>query len=224
MTRVCSQGWSHPDSFQQQPGPTHRYSKDGDFASLARFNHLEKTTSFRSDFIWIANLSEAEKIPPLVRPSLRLNGYPTSLKLLEEIKLVITSYDHATNRPVWKYPSKNDPREEFAHEFRVPERTPGLKHLWRPKLRAEWLKEGNQGQFFHFHQWNRSGHPAQAPFFIVHRMDLSWKYEVKMGSPSSIILYHSVLNMLILDGPEIIPKTDEMVIHLDSFPILNGYR
>ena len=70
------------------------------------------------------SLRSGENTTLLVRPSLRLNGYPTSLKLLEEVQLVITSYDHDNQPTRMEVPiEKLDPREEFAHEFRVPERT-----------------------------------------------------------------------------------------------------
>jgi hypothetical protein len=73
----------------------------------------------------------------LVRPTLRLNGYPTSLKLLEEIKLVITTYDHDNQPTRMEVPiEKLDPREEFAHEFRVPERTHRIETFVEAKVES----------------------------------------------------------------------------------------
>ena len=64
------------------------------------------------------SLRSGENTTLLVRPSLRLNGYPTSLKLLEEVQLVITSYDHDNQPTRMEVPiEKLDPRENLLMNF-----------------------------------------------------------------------------------------------------------
>ena len=142
---------------------------------------------------------------------------------------MITSYDH-DNQPTRMEVTieKLDPREEFAHEFRVPERTHRIETFVEAKVESlSGSKKVNLRDNFSISiNGIDQGTQTASPFFIVHRMDLFWKSGAKMGNPSSTILSPSVLNMWILDGPEIIPLRlmKWVVSSLDSFPILNGYR
>jgi hypothetical protein len=124
--------------FSNNPGQRTVILRDGDFASLASFNHLGENYNLQVGFhLDRESLRSGENTTLLVRPSLRLNGYPTSLKLLEEIQLVITSYDHDNQPTRMEVPiEKLDPREEFAHEFRVPERTHRIETFVEAKVES----------------------------------------------------------------------------------------
>ena len=124
--------------FSNNPGNRTVILRDGDFASLARFNHLGENYRLKVGFhIDRESLRSGEKATLLVRPSLRLNGYPTSLNLLEEIQLVITTYDHENQPTRMEVPiEKLDPREEFTHEFRVPERTHRMNAFVEAKVES----------------------------------------------------------------------------------------
>ena len=71
----------------------------------------EKTTSFRSDFIWIANLSEAEKTLPswFVHPFAWMD-IPLPWNYWKKSNWWSPPTIMTTSRPVWKYPSKNSIR------------------------------------------------------------------------------------------------------------------
>ena len=135
--------YSHKDGvilipFSNNPGSRTVILRDGDFASLARFNHLAENYRLQVGFhMDRESLRSGEKATLLIRPSLRLNEYPTSLKLLEEIQLVITSYDHDNQPTRMEVPiEKLDSREEFAHEFRVPERTHRMEAFVEAKIES----------------------------------------------------------------------------------------
>ncbi len=135
--------YSHKDGvilipFSNNPGSRTVILRDGNFASLARFNHLGENYKLQVGFhMDRESLRSGENTTLLVRPTLRLNGYPTSLKLLEEIQLVITSYDHDNQPTRMEVPIENlDPREEFAHEFRVPERTHRVEAFVEAKVES----------------------------------------------------------------------------------------
>ncbi len=66
----------------------------GGFASLVRFAHLAETYDLRAGlYVDRESLIRREKAQVVLRPVLRISGQPTSLKLLEEVRLVIRSED-----------------------------------------------------------------------------------------------------------------------------------
>jgi hypothetical protein len=68
--------------------------QQGGFASLVRFAHLAETYDLRAGiYVDRESLVRREKAQVVLRPVLRVSGQPTSLKLLEEVRLVIKSED-----------------------------------------------------------------------------------------------------------------------------------
>jgi hypothetical protein len=68
--------------------------QEGGFASIVRFNHLAERYELNAGiYVERESLIRREKAQVAVRPVLRVNGRPTSLKLLEEPRLVIQSVD-----------------------------------------------------------------------------------------------------------------------------------
>lgn len=96
--------------------------KDG-FASLVRFNHLAESYALKAGiYVDRESLLRREKALIAVRPVLTVNGRPTSLKLLEEPRLVICSTDlHgvATEKEVPNLELRED--AETVQEILVPE-------------------------------------------------------------------------------------------------------
>mgnify|MGYP001202295137 FL=1 len=122
--------------FTNKPGSRTVILRDGDFASLARFNHLGENYKLQVGFhVDRESLRKNQKASLLVRPSLRLNGYPTSLKLLEDCKLVIITSDHDSQPTRMEVPIEDlDTGKEFIHEFRVPERIHRLEAFLEAKV------------------------------------------------------------------------------------------
>ncbi len=119
--------------FSNRPGHRTVILRDGDFASLSSFRHLGESYELRAGlYVDREALLQGRKATLLVRPSLRLNGYPTSLELLEEAKLVLLTHDHDGSPNRLEVPiDKFDAAEEFTYEFSVPER------LHRLQIRLE---------------------------------------------------------------------------------------
>ena len=69
------------------------------------------------------SLLSRKKAQILVRPGLRINGRPTSLDLLQEIKLVVLAVDYegTPNRSEISI-EKLEEGEEFVHEISVPDK------------------------------------------------------------------------------------------------------
>ena len=68
--------------------------QQGGLATLVRFNHLAESYELNAGiYVDRESLIRREKAQVGVRPVLRVNGQPTSLKLLEEPRLAIRSVD-----------------------------------------------------------------------------------------------------------------------------------
>ena len=122
--------------FSNEPGERKVILRDGDFASLANFSHLGESYDLQVGFhLDRESLRSGEQTSLIIRPSLRLNGYPTSLQLLEECKLVIITTDHEDqpNRLEISI-DQFDPSEEYIHEFRVPERLQRINAFLEAKV------------------------------------------------------------------------------------------
>jgi hypothetical protein len=110
--------------FSTRAGQKTAVLRDGDFSSLARFKHLGE--SYKLDagiYVDRETLLSRKKAQVLVRPSLRINGRPTSLDLLKEIKLVVLAVDYEgiPNRSEIAIEELKE-GEEFVHEVKVPEK------------------------------------------------------------------------------------------------------
>ena len=122
--------------FSNEPGNRTVILRDGDFASLARFAHLGENYSLKVGFhVDRESLRAGEKASLLIRPSLRINGFPTSLKLLEDCKLVLITFDHDNQPTRMEVPiDQLDSTKEYVHEFRVPERMQRLQAFLEAKV------------------------------------------------------------------------------------------
>ncbi|MEI8121655.1 MAG: hypothetical protein WCI20_06360 [bacterium] len=102
--------------------------RERDFATLVRFNHLAETYALKAGiYVDRESLIRREKALIAIRPVLTVNGRPTSLKLLEEPRLVIRSTDLwgiATEKEVPGLALRED--AETVQEILVPENTVDL--------------------------------------------------------------------------------------------------
>ena len=133
---ILTQEWRHPHPVQQRTGQSYGHPQGWGFCSLARFAHLGENYSLKVGFhIDRESLRAGEKASLLIRPSLRINGFPTSLKLLEGCKLVLITFDHDNQPTRMEVPiDQLDSTKEYVHEFRVPERMQRLQAFLEAKV------------------------------------------------------------------------------------------
>ncbi len=80
--------------FSNQPVRQPIVLTHGDFASLDHFRHESEDYSLTAGiYVDRQSLLDRQKAQVVIRPALKLNGVPVTLKLLEETTLVITSTD-----------------------------------------------------------------------------------------------------------------------------------
>ncbi len=111
--------------------------KQGDFTTLARFNHQAEEYRFQAGF-WVdrEQLLSRRQATLLVRPSLSVHGQPVTLSVLEDIKLLIISTDLdgvATTKEVPDF--KLSEGIETAYPFRVPERLASIRFVLSAQVR-----------------------------------------------------------------------------------------
>ncbi|MCX7009613.1 MAG: hypothetical protein NTY53_20610, partial [Kiritimatiellaeota bacterium] len=108
----------------------------GGFASLVRFAHLAETYDLRAGiYVDRESLIRREKAQVVLRPVLRVSGQPTSLKLLEEIRLVIHSDDlqgTASEKEIPLTTLRED--AETVQEISVPENLVNLTVTLKAKI------------------------------------------------------------------------------------------
>jgi hypothetical protein len=114
--------------FSTQPQPETIIVQQGGFASIARFDHHAENYELNAGiYVDRESLLRREKAQVAVRPVLRVNGRPTSLKLLEEPRLVIQSVDLqgiSTEKEIPGLELRED--AETVREILVPESTVSL--------------------------------------------------------------------------------------------------
>jgi hypothetical protein len=114
--------------FTAEPGRRPVVVSRGDFASLDVLNHQPETYRLAAGIHVDRESLVAQKVAPvLVRAGLFLNDTPVSLKLLEEVKLRVTSVDHSdipASTEVPNFALFED--REAVHEVRVPARLKAL--------------------------------------------------------------------------------------------------
>ena len=114
--------------FSTQPQAEHIVILQGGFASLVRFNHLAENYELDAGiYVDRESLLRREKAQVAVRPVLRVNGRPTSLKLLEEPRLLLHAVDlqgTATDKEIPGLALRED--AETVAKFQVPENTVSL--------------------------------------------------------------------------------------------------
>jgi hypothetical protein len=130
--------------FSTAPGRQPIVLGRGDFASLDHFNHEgERYTLKAGIYVDRESLLTRKTAELVVRPGLYLNGAPVSLKLLEEVKLLITSTDHdgvATSQELPDFKLFED--RDSVHEFNVPARLDSISFTLRAKVKS--LSTGGQ--------------------------------------------------------------------------------
>ena len=130
--------------FSNRPSPRTVILRDGDFSSLAGFGHLGENYELRAGFhVDREALLSGRKTKIVVRPSLRVNGRPTSLALLDEVKLVLLAVDYegTPNRTEVAIDELKE-GEDYLHEFTVPEKLLRLSVSLEGKI--ENLSQGNK--------------------------------------------------------------------------------
>jgi hypothetical protein len=110
----------------------------GDFASLDYLQHQAEAYSLAAGIhVDRESLLTQRVAPILVRPGLTLNGQPASVKLLEQVRLRITTTDHAgisTSVEVADFKLFED--RESVHEVRVPPRLANISITLTAKVKA----------------------------------------------------------------------------------------
>ena len=123
--------------FSTEPGRRPIVLEQGDFASLEFFNHEAENYSLAAGiYVDRESLLTRKKAQVLIRPGLFINGTPTSLDILEEVKLAITSVDHdniATTQEIRDFKLFED--RESTHEFQVPARTSSVSFALTAKAK-----------------------------------------------------------------------------------------
>ncbi len=99
-------------------------SKGETYSALASFQHEGENYEFKAGFyVDRESLLRGKKSQVVIRPGLSINGTPVSLKLLEDVKLVLTSTDldgtsSSVDLPAFKLYEDRD----AIHDFLVPQR------------------------------------------------------------------------------------------------------
>jgi hypothetical protein len=124
--------------FSTNPGRRPVVLRRGDFACLDYLQHEAENYHLGAGIHVEREALLSQRVAPLlVRPGLFLNGKPVSLKLLEEVKLRITSTDlDGTNTSLEVPNFKLFEDRESIHEFRVPARLASLAVQLQAKVKS----------------------------------------------------------------------------------------
>tara|TARA_B100001115_G_scaffold116746_1_gene86853 strand:- start:1781 stop:8269 length:6489 start_codon:yes stop_codon:yes gene_type:complete len=123
--------------FTNRPGKRDLVLRDGSFCALSQFDHLAESYELDSAFhIDREALVKGATAKVILRPLLRLNGYPVSTNLLEDTELVISSVDldGIPNNTKIDLP-KFEQGRDYVHEFPVPERLASLAFSFSAKVK-----------------------------------------------------------------------------------------
>ncbi len=129
--------------FSAQPGRRPIVMTAGEFSCLDTIEHQPENYRFVAGIhVDREALIAQQTTSVLVRPALFLNGLPVSVKILEEVKLRITSVDQNGTAATTEVPDfKLFEDRDSTHEFR----TPGRLHVLNITLKAK-VKSLNAGQ------------------------------------------------------------------------------
>lgn len=123
--------------FSSAPGSQPIVISRGGFSSLDHFMHEGENYALAAGFyVDRESLLKRQTAELIIRPSLTLNGTPSSLSLLEEVKLVITSTDLdgiASSQEVSNFKLFED--RESTHQFQVPARLASLSFMLSAKVK-----------------------------------------------------------------------------------------
>jgi hypothetical protein len=123
--------------FSTEPRSETLIVQQGGFASIAQFNHLaEKYELSAGIYVDRESLIRREKAQVALRPVLRVNGRPASLKLLEEPRLLIESVDLQGISTEKEFPGLELREDaETVCEILVPENTVSLTATLKARVR-----------------------------------------------------------------------------------------
>ena len=130
--------------FSNRPGRQTIVLRNGNFSALASFIHQKETYSLDAGiYVDREALITGAQAKLVVRPVLRLNGNPISLKVLEDPRLVILSTGRDGVPTMLELPvGEIKDGEAFIHEFTVPDKLAKLQFTL--KARVENLAAGNK--------------------------------------------------------------------------------
>ncbi len=130
--------------FTNRPGKQAVVLRHGSFSALSTFHHRGETYKLDAGlYVDREALVKGAQAQVVVRPVLRLNGQPVSLKVLEDVRLVILSTDHKGVPTMLEVPVPEIPDgEAFVHNFTVPNKLSQLQ--FRLKARVENLAAGSK--------------------------------------------------------------------------------
>lgn len=124
--------------FTAEPTTARVILKHGNRAALTTFHHLSET--YRLDaglFVEREHLLKRRQAQVLVRPSLTLHGVEVDLSLLEDVRLSVTSTDHAGVASQREFPApKLSADEESVVTIQVPEGLATLNVALTARVRA----------------------------------------------------------------------------------------
>jgi hypothetical protein len=122
--------------FSTEPKSETIIVQQGGFAAIARFNHLAEIYELNAGiYVDRESLIRREKAQVALRPVLRVNGRPTSLKLLEEPRLVLQSVDLQGISTQKEFPGlKLREDAETVCEILVPENTVSLTATLKARI------------------------------------------------------------------------------------------
>ncbi len=122
--------------FSTEPQSQAIIVQQGGFASIARFNHLAENYELNAGiYVDRESLLRREKAPVALRPVLRVNGRPASLKLLEEPRLVLQTVDLQGISTEKEFPGLELREDaEAVCEILVPENTVSLTATLKARI------------------------------------------------------------------------------------------
>ena len=117
----------------------------GGFSSLTHFQHEGENYSLTTGFyVDRESLLKRQTAEVVIRPGLQLNGNPSSLKLLEDVKLVITSTDLDGIPSTQEIPDFEVFEDrETTHEFKTPPRLATISFTLSAKVK-QWSAGGQK--------------------------------------------------------------------------------
>ena len=122
--------------FSNRPGRQTVVLRSGGFSALGNFFHQGEAYALDAGlYVDRESLVKGAQAKLVVRPVLRLNGHPISLKVLEDLKLVILSTGRDGVPTMLEVPvGEVKDGEAFVHEFTVPDKLAKLSFTLRAKV------------------------------------------------------------------------------------------
>lgn len=122
--------------FSTNPGQKNMIIREGDFASLQKFDHHGESYELNCGlYVDREALIEGKKASVIVRPLLKVNGMPADIKLLKEVSLSIATMDSEgipAVKEVADFELCND--RESTFEFAVPEKLTQIAFVLKGKV------------------------------------------------------------------------------------------